>query len=96
MRITFAAAFAALLVGVSPAGALPFASVAAAVASVQAEGASQRQGAAVAAVTCPQQQPALTRHSRASSSTRPVRAQARIWRGPSAPAPSQAPPAPRA
>jgi len=88
MRGSLAAACAAVLVGLSPAGALPFASYAAA-AAVSVDKAAQRQEAS--APRSPE--------SASSVSRREVTAQAgearvpSIFRSPSGPAPSQAPPA---
>ncbi|HUJ26246.1 MAG TPA: hypothetical protein VLW85_09525 [Myxococcales bacterium] len=86
MRGSLAAACAAVLVGLSPAGVLPFASVAAAAVCVD-------QSAQRAEVNTPR--PAAQR----SAQPRDLSAQAvearvpSIFRSPSGPAPSQAPPA---
>jgi hypothetical protein len=88
MRGSFAAACAAVLVGLSPAGALPFASYAAA-AAVSIEAAAQHAESAVPAAPV----------AEAEVFWREVAAQAvearvpSIFRSPSGPAPSQAPPA---
>ena len=91
MRGRMAAACAALLVGMSPAGALPFASFAAAV-SCQVEGAAvQRHTGAKASRSAPV---AALRLEPAVAVRRTAVAEKRaIWRSPSGPAPSRGPPA---
>ena len=92
MRGRMAAACAALLVGLSPAGALPFASFAAAV-SCRASGvAVQRHAAASAARAKPSapsglRAPPVVAIGRAASAGKRT-----IWRSPSGPAPSRGPP----
>ena len=87
MRGRLAAACAAVLVGLSPAGALPFASYAAA-AAVSVDRAAQRAEAIVPRM--PAAKPAVTRES----GEQPAEARVlSIYRSPSGPAPSQAPPA---
>lgn len=92
MRGSLAAAFAAVLVGLSPAGALPFASYAVAVA--------QRSGDTIRNYSCQSlaSAPAVGTELRIVSPDLPERradgvAQPAIWRSPSGPAPSRAPPA---
>jgi hypothetical protein len=87
MRGRLAAACAAVLVGLAPAGALPFASYAAA-AAVSVDRAAQR--AEVIVPRTPQAKPAVTR----ASGEQPREARVlTIFRSPSGPAPSRAPPA---
>ncbi len=92
MRGSLAAVCAAVLVGISPAGALPFARLAAAVSCQSREAAAQRQ-AAVGQRAEPSAE--AGRHARpASAGRRTFAADHRaIWRAPSGPAPSRAPPA---
>ena len=88
MRVSLAGVCAAVLVGLSPAGALPFASVAAAAVCVdqssqraEGTGAARNRGDTM---------------SGAAAIGVPIASQARvpsIFRSPSGPAPSQAPPA---
>ena len=91
MRGSLAAACAAVLVGLSPAGALPLASWAAAASCTQADAAAHvyavsagraAGGHPVAASAVRADEPAVWEQS--------IRA---IWRTPGGPAPSQAPPA---
>ena len=93
MRGRLAAAFAAVLVGLSPAGALPFAQFAAAASAQAGDVAVQRASAAVAARPEPVSQAKLSaRH--ATVERRAIAAATRaVWRTPSGPAPSRAPPA---
>ena len=92
MRGRLAAACAAVLVGLSPAGALPFASLAA-VSCQAGEAAVQRASVAAAS----RGEPAAASSLRVKPAVAARRAFAaaalRIWRSPSGPAPSQAPPA---
>jgi hypothetical protein len=90
MRGRIAAACAAVLVGVAPAGALPFASFAAAAVAVSADSATH-------APPSPRReaQPGVQRAAPSQRSASKA-AEARvpsIFRSPSGPAPSQAPPA---
>jgi hypothetical protein len=92
MRGRLAAACAAVLVGMSPAGALPFASFAA-VSCQAGDAAVHRNVAAAAARSEPVAQAAL-RVKPAVAAHRAIAAASRlVWRSPSGPAPSQAPPA---
>ena len=88
MRGRIAAAFAAVMVGLSP--AMPLASFAAAVACASAE-----SSLPVAAASIDVELSAGTVSRSERTFSRPA-AQRTIWRAPSAPAPSQAPPAARA
>jgi hypothetical protein len=92
MRGRLAAACAALLVGISPAGALPFASFAAAVSSQASDGAVKR-GAAVAAARVEPVSEALRVKPESAVRRAVAAASLQIWRSPSGPAPSRAPPA---
>jgi hypothetical protein len=93
MRGRLAAACAAVLVGMSPAGALPFASFAAAVSCQAGDAAVQRNAVAASSRSKPVAAAAL-RVKPASAVRRAVAAaELRIWRSPSGPAPSRAPPA---
>ena len=92
MRGRMAAACAALLVGMSPAGALPFASFAAAVSS-QASGVAVQRRAVATSRTRPSA-PAALRPAPVVAIRRAATAGKRaIWRSPSGPAPSRGPPA---
>jgi hypothetical protein len=90
MRGRIAAACAAVLVGLAPAGALPFASFAAAAAAVSVDSAAH-------APPSPRNEPQSFAQRAAPSQRRASKAaEARvpsIFRSPSGPAPSQAPPA---
>src|SRR5437870_2918637 len=95
MRGRIAAACAAVLVGLAPAGALPFASFAAAAACATSDGAVSAPARAVAGR--PPELAAGTLRRTGPSAQRPDGERApSIWRDPSAPAPSQAPPPTRA
>jgi hypothetical protein len=90
MRGRVAAACAAVLVGLAPAGTLPLASFAAA-AAVRADSAAQRvETFGVRAAAQPPVKTARIERTAARSQT--VRAPS-IFRSPAGPAPSQAPPA---
>jgi hypothetical protein len=92
MRGRLAAACAAVLVGLSPAGALPFASFAAAVSCQAQDAAVQRHAASASSRAEPVAQAA--RVMPAIAVGRAVsRGERSIWRSPSGPAPSRAPPA---
>ena len=93
MRGRMAAACAALLVGLSPAGALPFASFAAAV-SCDAPGAAvQRHAAASASRARPSTPPAPRAPPVVAIRRAAFAGKRAIWRSPSGPAPSRGPPA---
>jgi hypothetical protein len=92
MRGRLAAACAAVLVGLSPAGALPFASFAAVSvqvcdAAVQRSASAKVSRAEPIATAALRVKPAVAVHRAFAA------AALRIWRSPSGPAPSQAPPA---
>jgi hypothetical protein len=91
MRGRLAAACAAVLVGMSPAGALPFASFAAAASCQAADAGVQRASSAAVAGA----EPAARRASHKPAVIRQAFAAATraVWRSPSGPAPSRAPPA---
>jgi hypothetical protein len=90
MRGRIAAACAAVLVGLSPAGALPFASFAAAAASVSADSAAHAPPSPRGEAQPGVRRAAPSRSSAASAAEARVPS---IFRSPSGPAPSQAPPA---
>ena len=93
MRGRMAAACAALLVGLSPAGALPFASFAAAV-SAQVSGVAVQRQVAAAAGRAEPSAPSVLRAPPVVAIGRAACAGKRaIWRSPSGPAPSRGPPA---
>jgi len=88
-----AAACAAVLVGLSPAGALPFASFAAAVSCQAGDAAVQRRGSGAVSRAQPVAAAALRVKPAAAVSRAIAAAELKIWRSPSGPAPSRAPPA---
>jgi hypothetical protein len=92
MRGRLAAACAAVLVGMSPAGAVPFASFAA-VSCQAGEAAVQRHVAAAAARSQPVAQAALRVKPAVAVRRAIAAASLLVWRSPSGPAPSRAPPA---
>ena len=93
MRGRLAAACAAVLVGLSPAGALPFASFAAAASCPASDVSAQRLAAVATGRAEPAAESAL-RFMPRSAVRRAVDARGiLIWRSPSGPAPSRAPPA---
>jgi hypothetical protein len=93
VRGKLAAASAAVLVGLSPAGALPFASFAAAVSCGAGDVAGQRNVAAGASRAEPVAAAALRVKPAVAVRRAIAAAELRVWRSPSGPAPSQAPPA---
>ena len=93
MRGRLAAACAAVLVGLSPAGALPFASFAAAASCQAGDVAVQRQAAVAAGRVEPVAEAALRVKPRSAVRRAVDAASLLVWRSPSGPAPSRAPPA---
>ena len=93
MRGRMAAACAALLVGLSPAGALPFASFAAAVSAQGSGVAVQRQVAAAASRAKPSAPSGLRPAPVVALGRAACAGKRAIWRSPSGPAPSRGPPA---
>lgn len=93
MRGRLAAACAAVLVGLSPAGALPFASFAAAVSAQAGEVAVSRASSAAGAHGEPAKVSAHAATPQDAAGRAVAAASPGIWRSPSGPAPSRAPPA---
>ena len=93
MRGRLAAACAAVLVGLSPAGALPFASFAAAVSAQAGEVAVQRASSGAGSHVERGEGSALRVKPQSATRRAFSAASLTVWRSPSGPAPSRAPPA---
>ena len=93
MRGRIAAACAAVLVGLSPAGALPFASLAAAASCQASDVAVKRAASADCARAQPVAEAALRVKPKSAVRRAVAAASLAVWRSPSGPAPSRAPPA---
>jgi len=91
MRGSLAAACAAVLVGLSPAGAMPLASWAAAASCTRAD--ANAQATAASAVRRARTRAVAIAAARVDAPRRSELPAPSVWRTPGGPAPSQAPPA---